>query len=164
MTLSAEDQQHLDAAEGYAALGLNLDANDELEEITADVRHMPKVLKVRFLVYSALEKWELAEIVAERLVAAERDKPLWHLSLATAICRTRGMEAAASILRIAVEEIPREASLQYHLAQYECLLGDLVEARARLATAFRLDGKFRSQALDEPNLKPLWDSLGEASG
>jgi predicted Zn-dependent protease len=143
----------------FRPLGLNLDANAELEEITADVRHLPEVLKVRFVIYSALEKWELAETVAERLVAAERDKPLWHLSLATAICRTRGMEQAASILRIAVEDLPREASLQYHLAQYECLPGDLVEARARLATAFRLDGKLRLQALDEPNLNPLWESI-----
>ena len=88
----------------------------------------------------------------------------FQVTLATAICRTRGMEAAASILRIAVEETPREASLQYHLAQYECLLGDLVEARARLATAFRLNGKLRLQALDEPNLKPLWDALGQTLG
>ena len=62
------------------------------------------------------------------------------------------MEAAASILRVSVEELPREPKLQYHLAQYECLLGDIVEAKARLATAFRLDPSLRTVALDEPNL------------
>jgi predicted Zn-dependent protease len=149
MLLSPKDQMHLDAAEGYTALGLNLDANAELEEITADVRHVPKVLKVRFVVYSALEKWELAEIVAERLVAAERDKPLWHLSLATAMYRTRGMEAAASILRIAVEELPRAASLQYHLAQYECLLGELLGLKAPRAASARLI-LWSARPVDEP--------------
>lgn len=47
MQLSSQDFQHLTVAEGYAELGMFLDANAELEEIDAEVRHVPEVLEVR---------------------------------------------------------------------------------------------------------------------
>lgn len=43
MTLTLEDEHHLQAASGYIELGMHLDANDELEQ----VRTLPQVLVVR---------------------------------------------------------------------------------------------------------------------
>ena len=47
MPLSTEDLKHLTAAQGFTELGMFLDANAELEEIDAEVRHFPEVLEVR---------------------------------------------------------------------------------------------------------------------
>jgi hypothetical protein len=71
MPLSAEDLKHLTAAQGYTELGMWLDANDELEEIDAEVRHVPQVLAVRVKIYRALEKWELMQTAAKKLTEAE---------------------------------------------------------------------------------------------
>ncbi|WP_348545882.1 hypothetical protein [Chthoniobacter sp.] len=51
--------------------------------------------------------------------------------------------------------------MQYNLACYECLLGDLAVAKARLRHAFKLDAKLRGCALDDEDLKAIWDSFGE---
>ena len=55
MPLLPDDQRHLTAAEGYAELGMYLDANAELEEIDAEVRHVAEVLTVRVSIYAGLE-------------------------------------------------------------------------------------------------------------
>ena len=48
----------------------------------------------------------------------------------------------------------------YNLACYECQLGELEVAKARLQHAFKLEAKCRLMALDDDDLAPLWDSLG----
>jgi hypothetical protein len=54
---------------------------------------------------------------------------------------------------------PGEPILHYNLACYECQLRDLEVAKARLQHAFQLAPKCRLMALDNEDLKPLWDSL-----
>ena len=51
MALEDGDLRHLMAAEGYLELGLPLEANEELERIDPDVRHVPEVLEVRLGIY-----------------------------------------------------------------------------------------------------------------
>lgn len=68
MPLSAEDLKHITAAQGYVELGMWLDAHAELEEIDAEARHVPDVLEVRALIYRALERWELMQVVANQLI------------------------------------------------------------------------------------------------
>ena len=83
----------------------------------------------------------------------------WPISLAYATRRAQSIEAAKSILLEAVERLPDEPMLHYNLACYECQLGDVEVAKARLAHAFGLEPKCRFMALDDADLAPLWDSL-----
>jgi hypothetical protein len=159
MPLIPDDQRHLTAAEGYAALGLYLDANAELEEIDAEVRHVAEVLTVRLEIYRGLERWELMRTVAGRLAAHDPDNAQWSISLAFATRRAQSIEAARRILLEAVERLSKEPILHYNLACYECQLGELEVAKARLAHAFRLEPKCRLMALDDDDLAPLWASL-----
>ena len=151
MPLTADDQRHLTAAEGYAELGMYLDANAELEEIDAEVRHVAEVLTVRVSIYEGLEKWELMGTVAGRLAAHDPAAAQWAISLAYATRRAQSIEA--------VERLPEEPILHYNLACYECQLGELEVAKGRLAHAFKLEPKCRLMALDDDDLAPLWDSL-----
>jgi hypothetical protein len=159
MPLLPDDQRHLTAAEGYAALRMFLDADAELDEIEPDVRHVAEVLAVRLKIYRGLEKWELMRTVAGRLAAHDPDNVQWAISLAYATRRAQSIEAARRILLEAVERLHDEPILHYNLACYECQLGLLEVAKARLAYAFRLEPKCRLMALDDDDLKPLWDSL-----
>jgi hypothetical protein len=159
MPLETEDQRHLTAAEGFAELGMFLDADAELEEIDAEVRHVAEVLAVRVRIYRGLEKWELMRTVAGRLAAHDPDNAQWAISLAYATRRAQSIEAAKVILLEAVERHPKEPILNYNLACYECQLGELEVAKARLTHAFKLAPKCRLMALDDDDLAPLWDSL-----
>ena len=159
MPLEPDDQRHLAAAEGFAELGMYLDANAELEEIDAEVRHVAEVLTVRVSIYAGLEKWELMGTVAGRLAAHDPADAQWAISLAYATRRAQSIEAAKCILLEAVERLPEEPILHYNLACYECQLGELEVAKARLAHAFELEPKCRLMALDDGDLAPLWDSL-----
>jgi hypothetical protein len=71
MPLEPNNQRLLTAAQGYLDLGLPLDANDEVESMDAEVRHVPEVLEVRVEIYRALKKWELMQTVAKKLTEAD---------------------------------------------------------------------------------------------
>ena len=51
------------------------------------------------------------------------------------------------------------ALFPFMLACLECQSGDLAAAKARLERATNIDKSLRLKALDDPDLKPLWDSL-----
>ena len=42
---------------------------------------------------------------------------------------------------------------------YECQLGELEVAKARLRHAFKLEAPYRLVALEDDNLQPLWDAF-----
>ncbi len=54
------DQRHLDAAQGWFELGNCIEATEELDQITPEMRGHPSVLEVRFHIYAAAKKWEYA--------------------------------------------------------------------------------------------------------
>ena len=49
--------------------------------------------------------------------------------------------------------------LYFNLACYECQLGNLAGAKAKLEQAFALNGDLRTMALEDPDLEPLWGGL-----
>ena len=49
-----------------------------------------------------------------------------------------------------------EATYHYNLGCYDAALGNLEDAQAHLRKAFKLDGKFRTYAKTDPDLKPVW--------
>jgi hypothetical protein len=65
------------------------------------------------------------------------------------------------ILLEAVERLPSAAIQHYNLACYECLLGDLEVAKGRLTYAIKLEPRYREKALDDEDLKEVWDRGGE---
>ena len=69
------------------------------------------------------------------------------------------LDAARLILPEAVERIPAAAIFHYNLACYECQLGEVEVAKARLQHAFKLEPKYRLRALEDEDLEGVWDSL-----
>ncbi len=74
--LQPPDTLHLQAAQGWIELGNHLEANEELEKITAQLRAHPEVLKVRWEIYAAAKKWEAALDIAAAIIKLDPDDPL----------------------------------------------------------------------------------------
>lgn len=159
MSIEPPDQKFFDAALGYAALGMYRDANEELEKIDPFLRAAPEVLALRIEIYRGLEKWELMAELAKRLTQFQSDDPQWFVSAAYATRRATSIEAAKEILLNAERKFPTEALIKYNLGCYYCQLGEIESAKNYLKKAFEIDLNWRVQALDDEDLKPLWESI-----
>ena len=67
---------------------------------------------------------------------------------------------SAQFARNALPKFSGEAIIYYNLACYECQSNKIESAKQYLKQAFRIDPNWRSQALEDEDLKPLWDYLG----
>lgn len=76
-----DNLRRLEAAQGYAALGLYNEANLELEQMSRATRHWPEVLAVKLAIFNGLDLWEMVEIVAMQLAGSAAGNPQW-LSIA----------------------------------------------------------------------------------
>ena len=79
----------LEAAQGYATLGLYLQSNRELEQMSADTRFWPEVLAVKLAIFDGLKLWEMVEIVAFQLLESAEGNPRWLSMAETARQGTR---------------------------------------------------------------------------
>jgi tetratricopeptide (TPR) repeat protein len=163
--LDIDDLRHLRAAEGWLGLGDWTEANEELDNIRADMRAHPAVLSLRHLIYHNAQKWDGAAEIAGALVKLLPDRPDNWVNLAYATRRKSGggIPQAVAVLMAAQLKFPKEAMIAYNLACYQCQLGHLKEAMDWLERAIDLAGKkdIRLLALDDPDLEPLWNQISE---
>ena len=159
MPLEPPDQKHWEAASGYVQLGMYLEADAELDEIDPFCRAAPEVLAVRLEIYAGLKKWELMQTVAKKLGEHDLQNVQWAISWAYATRRANSLQAAKEILSNAESKFPKDAIIKYNLACYCCQLGESENAKNYLKTAFEIDSTWRLKALDDEDLRPLWDLL-----
>ena len=160
MPLEQHDAQHLLSAIGYLELEMFVGADQELDRIDPEVRHLPEVLDVRLQIYLGAKKWELMLVVAKRLAEYDPANVDWTVNYAYAARRAESLDAAKAILLEAVARNSAPAIYHFNLACYHCQNGDLKAARARLAQAFKREKRYREVAIEDPDLEPLWESLG----
>jgi hypothetical protein len=82
--LGHPDSFHLQAAVGWLELGNFTEANEELENITPQLRAHPDVREVRWQVYAAAKKWEACVDIAAAItkLAPNRELGWIHRSYA----------------------------------------------------------------------------------
>jgi Flp pilus assembly protein TadD len=105
----------------------------------------------------AARKWDMAAAVASHLVKVEPQTAGWWISLAYAVRRAESVEKAEAILLRAQAIHPKVAIIAFSLACYASVTGRMEEAKERLQHAIKLDKYIRKLALDDNDLKPLWD-------
>ena len=128
-----------------------------LEEIAPEEKTRNEVLGARVNLYMAAKKWDMAAAVASHLVKVEPETAGWWISLAYALRRTESVEKAEAILLRAQAIHPKVAMIAFNLACYASVTGRMEEAKERLRHAIELDKDIRGLALDDEDLKPLWD-------
>jgi tetratricopeptide (TPR) repeat protein len=159
VSLEQPDRQYWQAATGYVELGMFLEADTELDRIDPFNRAAPEVLALRIAIYLGLEKWELMQEIAKRLVEFQPNDTQWTISLAYATRRANSIQAAKKVLLNAEPRFPEEPLIKYNLACYFCQTGDISTAKSYLKKAFEIDLNWRMAALEDEDLKPLWESL-----
>src|SRR5438477_5459215 len=102
---------------------------------------------------------ELMREISRRLHEFNPDELRWIISYAFATRRAVSIEVAKDILLKSVANFPKEGLVFFNLACYDCQLGDFESAKDYLRRAFQIDSRWRLQALDDEDLRPLWDSL-----
>jgi len=157
--LEPPDQQHWQAASGYVELGMFLEADTELDKIDPFNRAATEVLAIRLAIYHGLKKWELMQEIARRLAEFQPDDLQWTISLAYATRRADSIQAAKEILLNAEAKFSKEGIIKYNLACYFCQTGNIEAAKNYLKRAFQIDSSWRVTALNDEDLKPMWDSL-----
>ncbi len=136
-----------------------LEADTELDKIDPFNRAAPEVLATRLAIYRGLEKWELMLEIAKRLADFQPNDIQWTISLAYAIRRTDSIQAAKEVLLNAESMFSKEAAIKYNLACYFCQTGDIQKAKNYLQKVFEIDLNWRTAALEDEDLKLLWESL-----
>jgi tetratricopeptide (TPR) repeat protein len=161
--LKASWQKQVIASSGYRELGMFDDAANALEEIEPGDKSRNEVLYARVDIYLAAKKWHLAAAVASHLVKADPENPAAWINLAYAVRRDENIEAAEAILLKACAWHPQSALIAFNLACYASVVWHMEEAKARLQHAIDLDNDIRRLALDDEDLRPLWDWIGRIS-
>jgi Flp pilus assembly protein TadD len=155
--LKTDWQRHVLASSGYLELGMFDAAALVLEEIAPEEKTRNEVLGARVNLYMAAKKWNMVAAVASHLVKVDPGTAGWWISLAFAVRRIEGVEKAEAILLRAQKMHPRVAMIAFNLACYASVMGRMVEAKEGLRCAIKLDKDIRALALDDEDLKPLWD-------
>jgi len=156
MTRVIPTRKHLDYALGYIELGLLDEAREELARIPpADQRTSP-ALSVSLELAMAEEDWDDVVTLAPQVIlsdeSTERPWIAWAYALRE---QQRIAEARDVLLRGALVVLEPSGLMDYNLACYYCLLGDLDEARRRLQRAFSRDPNWKNDARQDPDLAAL---------
>jgi Flp pilus assembly protein TadD len=128
-----------------------------LEEITPEDKTCREVLSARVAIYMAAQKWDMAAAVANHLVKVEPGNVAWWINLAYTTRRCEGIESAEAILLRARELHHDNAMIEFNLACYASVAGRFEEAKEGLKRAIELDTQFQKLAIDDEDLRPLWD-------
>ncbi len=164
--LEPPDIHYLSASIGWLELGCPEEAELELGQISAAEQCHPDVLEVRWVIFAQTKRWPAALEVARALVRRAPNRSSGWLHHAYTLRRAsddgfHGLQQAWEALLPAYDKFPREPTIPYNLSCYACQMHHLDEARQWLRRAIRLGDrdKIKRMALEDPDLKPLWEEI-----
>ncbi len=149
----------LRATQGWLELGLPEEAWNELQHVPEEDRHRLEVMLLSLDTLQTLKRWKACAAFGEDAIRRHPDCGAIYLVTAYAIRRARSLAEANELLLKAEGVLSEEAMYHFNLACYACQLGDLPEAERRLEITFGLDPKYRTQALEDEDLRPMWDRI-----
>ncbi len=151
---------HFRAAQGWLELNNHLEADKELDEITPQLRAHPDVLELRWEIYARAEKWEACVNLAESLVELRPNSATGWIQRSFALHELKRTQEAFDNLLPAADNFPGVWTIPYNLACYCAQLGGLEECESWFKKAMAIDEHtVKRAAIDDPDLKPFWDSL-----
>ena len=157
----------LNAADGWLGFDNVIEADKELKQITPTMQRHPEVLARRCEMFAKAECWLKCEEVAEEIILLEPESTFGWIRRSFALHEQDLTATAREKLLPAVDLFPDDITIRYNLACYECVLGNMSQAKLHLAEAFNLahnqhcTDEWKSQMLGDPDLKPLWSISDE---
>ena len=143
---------------GYLELGMLNEASEELEAVAFDDRFRPDVLAARIELGMTAKHWAVVVGLGQELTARAPELERGWIGWAYALRELgRVAEAKEVLLKAEPRHGAESATLHYNLACYHCLLGEREVARMRLTRACGMHPEFKESALEDPDLKALWE-------
>ena len=160
-TLQPPDTHHLSAAEGWLELGNHAEALTELNLVSQAEQGHVEVLGLRWSISAHLNLWEQCVTIATSIIELAPKNVFGWIHRSYALHELKRTNEARDLLQPALKRFPKNETIPYNLACYECQLGDVDAARDWLRRAMKLrkPAELKAQALEDPDLKPLWTEI-----
>jgi len=149
---------------GYVDLGMWQEANDELETLPNEFKTRQEVLSARLELLMAMHRWEDGANLAQSLCKLWPNHNEFYVRTAFCLHELKRTVDAKAVLVNGPEQLKDEAVYFYNMACYEAQLGNVKEAKRHLSVCFRMEKKFKAEALEDPDLEPVWSVIEDKSG
>ena len=131
-----------------------------MEKVTPTLRAHPDVLELRWQIYAKEKKWEACVDIATAVIKLAPENCNGWVHRSFALHELKRTKEAFDLLLPAADQFPRVWTVPYNLACYCAQLGRLDECQEWFKEAMAIDEQtVKRAAIDDPDLKPLWDSL-----
>jgi Flp pilus assembly protein TadD len=148
-------ERHLEAACGYAELGMHRESIAELNAITPRLQNRPEVLHLRLHHLMRRKSWGQALRVSQMLCKVAPDSCTGFLHAGFCLHQLGKTAEAKMLLVTGPIALLKEPIYYYNMGCYEALLGDVNGAKENLLISFKMDASFRELAKRDPDLKVL---------
>ncbi len=159
--LEPPDSIHLKAAEGWLGLGDHIEANEELEKISPQLRVHPDVLEIRWQIFAKEKAWEACVDIAGAVIKLAPENCNGWIHRSFALHELKRTQEAFENLLPAADQFPDVWTIPYNLACYTAQLQRFEDAQQWLKRARQIDEQtVKRVAIDDPDLLLLWDNMG----
>ena len=146
---------HVQAACGYAELGMFRESIAELDAIAPRLQNRPEVLQLRLHHLMRKKRWGQALRISQTLCRVAPDCGTGFLHAGFCLHQMGKTAEAKKLLVTGPLALLKEAIYYYNMGCYEALLGNVRDAEANLQISFKMDSSFRDLAKKDPDLKSL---------
>jgi tetratricopeptide (TPR) repeat protein len=147
--------KHLEAIEGYMALGMTEDALAEANAALADDPGAEPCLRAKASVLMTTKRYAEAEACFRELLSVNPRSVDGWIHLAYCERRTTSLEAAVETLQRALKLDPAHGLANFNMACYRAVQGLHAEALRLLARAVKKDAGFRKLARKETDFDSI---------
>ena len=118
------------------------------------------MLEVRWHIFAHAKKWEACVDIAQAITQLAPDNAEGWIHRSFALHELKRTQEAFDRLLLVADKFPKVWTIPYNLACYCAQLGRLNESENWLKKAMAIDEHTVNRAaIDDPDLKPLWDSM-----
>ena len=150
-----EYEWQLQAACGYAELGMIAESLAELDAIPPRLQRRPEVLHLRLHHMMQTKRWGPALRVSQLLCRVAPDSGTGFLHAGFCLHQLGKTAEARKLLINGPIALLKEPIYYYNLGCYDALLGNIRQATANLKISFKMDAALRELARHDPDLKVL---------
>ncbi len=151
-----EFEWHVQAASGYAELGMFRESLAELDAIAPHLQNRPEVLHLRLHHLMRKKRWKEALRISRSLCRVAPDCGTGFLHAGFCLHQLGKTAEAKVLLSAGPIALLKEPIYYYNMGCYDALLGNVHDARENLSISFRMDASFRHLAKQDPDLKSLY--------
>ncbi|MDQ6860583.1 MAG: hypothetical protein M3032_05430 [Verrucomicrobiota bacterium] len=148
-------ERQLQAACGYAELGMLQESLAELDAIPARMQQRPEVLQLRLHHLMRKKQWPNALTVSRALCRVAPDSAVGFLHAGFCLHQLGRTEDAKALLTRGPIALLKDPIYYYNMGCYDALLGNVTDAEANLRISFKMDASFRDLARKDPDLQAL---------